>query len=167
MKIKDLKDKKILILGFGLEGKDTFLFLRKHFSKKEIYIADKNNVKDPKLKNVIWILGDNYLSLIKDFDIVIRTPGISLKKIKTKAFITSQTELFLENFKGTVIGVTGTKGKSTTSSLIYHVLKTNKLNAYLVGNIENPALSYLDKKKSIIIYEMSCHQLDGLKISPQ
>ena len=166
MKIKDLKDKKILILGFGLEGKDTFLFLRKHFSKKEIYIADKNNVKDPKLKNVIWILGDNYLSLIKDFDIVIRTPGISLKKIKTKAFITSQTELFLENFKGTVIGVTGTKGKSTTSSLIYHVLKTNKLNAYLVGNIENPALSYLDKKKSIIIYEMSCHQLDGLKISP-
>lgn len=166
MKIKDLKDKKILILGFGLEGKNTFIFLRKHFPKKEIFIADQNNVKDLKIKNVQWILGENYLSLIKDFDVIIRSPGISLEKIKSKGIITSQTELFLENFKGTVIGVTGTKGKSTTASLIYHVLKKNKLNTYLVGNIENPALSYLNQNKALIVYEMSCHQLDGLSISP-
>ena len=164
MKIKNLKDKNILILGFGLEGKDTFSFLRSLFPKKEISIADAKDIKDAKLKNVKWILGNNYLSSL-DYDVTIRTPGIPLKKIKTKALITSQTQLFLENCNGTVIGVTGTKGKSTTSSLIYHVLKKNKFNAYLIGNIETPALSYLDKK-GIFVYEMSCHQLDGLTVSP-
>jgi UDP-N-acetylmuramoyl-L-alanine---L-glutamate ligase len=165
MKIKDLKDKNILILGFGLEGKDTFSFLRKHFPKKEISIADAKNIKDIKLKNVKWILGRDYLSSLNDYDVIIKTPGIPLKKIKTKVLITSQTQLFLENCNGTVIGVTGTKGKSTTSSLICHVLKKNKFNAYLIGNIETPALSYLDKK-GIFVYEMSCHQLDGLTVSP-
>ncbi len=165
MKINQLKNKKILILGFGLEGKSTFAFLRKHFPKKELSIADINDVKDLKLKNVNWIIGKDYLSSIKDFDIVIRSPGIPLSKLKHPC-ITSQTELFLDNCKATIIGVTGTKGKSTTSSLIYHVLKKNNLNAYLVGNIENPALSYLDIKKAIFVYEMSCHQLDGLKVSP-
>lgn len=166
MKIQKLKNKKILILGFGLEGRNTFLFLRKKFPKKELYIADEKNIKDSKLKNVNWIIGKDYLKSLNDFDVIIRSPGISLRKIKTKTLITSQTELFLDNFKGKVIGVTGTKGKSTTSSLIYHVLKKNKINTHLVGNIENPALSYLDKNNSIIVYEMSCHQLDGLSISP-
>lgn len=166
MKIQELKNKKILILGFGLEGKNTFLFLRKKFPKKKLFIADEKDIEDSKLKNVNWTIGKNYLKSLNDFDVIIRSPGISLRKIKTKALVTSQTELFLDNFKGKVIGVTGTKGKSTTSSLIYHVLKKNKINAYLVGNIENPALSYLDKENSIIVYEMSCHQLDGLSISP-
>lgn len=164
MKIKGLKDKKILILGFGLEGRDTFSVLRKHFPKKELYIADLRNVKDKKLKNVKWILGEDYLSSL-DYDVIIKTPGIPLKKIKSKALITSQTQLFLENRKKDVIGITGTKGKSTTASLIYHVLKKNKINSYLIGNIETPALSYLDKK-GIFVYEMSCHQLDGLSVSP-
>jgi len=166
MKINQLKDKSILILGFGLEGKSTFAFLRKHFPKKELFIADIDNVKDSKLKNVNWLIGKDYLSSIKDFDVVIRSPGIPLNKLKKHPCVTSQTELFLNNSKATVIGVTGTKGKSTTSSLIYHILKKNNLNAYLIGNIENPALSCLDIKKGIFVYEMSCHQLDGLKISP-
>ncbi len=167
MKIKDLKNKRILILGFGLEGKNTLHFLRKEFPKKELSVADEKDIRDPKIKNINWIIGKEYLKFLNDFDVIIRTPGIALKKIKTKAIITSQTELFLENYKGLVIGITGTKGKSTTSALIHHILKKNKLNSYLVGNIENPALPYLNKKNAIIVYEMSCHQLDGLNISPK
>jgi UDP-N-acetylmuramoylalanine--D-glutamate ligase len=168
MKIKELKNKKILILGFGLEGKNTFAFLRKHFSQKELTVADVRDVRNPKFKNVKWILGDNYLSFIKDFDVIIKTPGIPLSKIKKfapRSIITSQTQLFLDNCKGKIIGITGTKGKSTTASLIHHVFKKNKIKSYLIGNIENPALSYLDKK-GVFVYEMSCHQLDGLKTSP-
>jgi UDP-N-acetylmuramoylalanine--D-glutamate ligase len=110
--------------------------LRKKFPKKELFIADEKNVKDSKLKNVSWIIGKEYLKSLNDFDVIIRSPGISLSKIKTRSIVTSQTELFLDNFKGKVIGVTGTKGKSTTSSLIYHVLKKNKVNTHLVGKLK-------------------------------
>ena len=177
MKIQKLKNKKILILGFGMEGKDTFLFLRKRFPQKDIFVADVKELKDfdlktrKLLKGANLILGKDYLSKIKGFDVIIKTPGIPLEKIKKRAgsaIITSQTELFLSNCSSLVIGITGTKGKSTTAALLYHVLKNNGLNAYLVGNIETPALSYLEKAKKdvIFVYEMSCHQLDNLKLSP-
>jgi len=82
--------------------------------------------------------------------VIIKTPGIPLEKIKKQvgqAIITSQTELFLSNCPSLVIGITGTKGKSTTAALLYHVLKNNGFDIYLVGNIETPALSYLEKLK--------------------
>ena len=84
------------------------------------------------------------------------------------AKITSQTELFLENCPGKVIGVTGTKGKSTTSTLIYKILKDSFKNVKLVGNMGKPCLSYLltAKPKDIFVFEMSCHQLDHISKSP-
>jgi UDP-N-acetylmuramoylalanine--D-glutamate ligase len=177
MKIQDLKNKKVLVLGFGLEGLDTFLFLKKKFLKKEIFVADAKELEEfdsqsrKALKKATLVLGKNYLSRIKGFDVIIKTPGIPLRKIKKyigKAVVTSQTELFLDNCNGSVVGITGTKGKSTTSALLYHVLKKNGFDVYLVGNIETPALSYLEKakKKTIFVFEMSCHQLDHLKSSP-
>jgi len=177
MKIQALKNKKILILGFGLEGLDTFLFLKKRFPKKEIFVADIKELKEfdskskKALKKASLISGKNYLSRIKGFDVIVKTPGIPLGRIKKyvgRAIVTSQTELFLDNCKSSVVGITGTKGKSTTSALLCHVLKKNGFDAYLVGNIETPALSYLEKakKKTIFVYEMSCHQLDGLRKSP-
>ncbi|MFA5232474.1 MAG: UDP-N-acetylmuramoyl-L-alanine--D-glutamate ligase [Candidatus Paceibacterota bacterium] len=177
MKIESLKNKKILILGFGQEGLDTFLFLKKKFPRKEIFVADIKGLKEfdsksrKALKKAILILGKNYLSKIKEFDVIIKTPGIPLSRIKRcagQAVITSQTELFLDNCKNLVVGITGTKGKSTASALLYHVLKKNGFDAYLVGNIEAPALPYLEKakKRTVFVYEMSCHQLDNLKKSP-
>ncbi|MFA5169679.1 MAG: UDP-N-acetylmuramoyl-L-alanine--D-glutamate ligase [Candidatus Paceibacterota bacterium] len=180
MDIKSLEKKKVLILGIGREGADSFVFLRKKFPKKKLFVADKKkyedlDIKTKKLlggKNIELFLGDDYLKNIKSFDVVLKSPGISLSSIKKylgkKTKVTSQTELFFDNCPGMIIGITGTKGKSTTSSLIYAVLKEAGLKPYLVGNIETPSLSFLlkAKKKDIFVYELSSHQLQGLTMSP-
>lgn len=168
MKIKELKNKKVLILGIGREGMDTLFFLKKVFPKKIFAIADKKqfNDLDSKTKKAIkgmeLLLGDDYLKKVNDFDVIIKSPGIPFSRYKNK--ITSQTELFFDNCPGKIIGVTGTKGKSTVSSLINAIIK----KSYLVGNIETPSLSFLlkAKKNDIFVYELSCHQLQNLKKSP-
>ncbi len=170
MKLDELKDKKVLILGFGREGKDNFLFLRKLFPKKIIGIADKlENIKKPD-ENTSLHLGKNYLNLLKDYDVVIKSPGIPFKilpKSSLKKIIT-QTDVFFDNCPGEIIGVTGTKGKSTTTSLIYGILKAGKIKAHLVGNIGKPVLNFLfsASPKDVYVYELSSHQLYNLKKSP-
>ena len=68
--------------------------------------------------------GDEYLSSAHHYDIVIKTPGIAMNADDVApAVISSQTDLFIEAFHSQIIGITGTKGKSTTTSLIYHLLK--------------------------------------------
>lgn len=171
MEIKDLKEKKILILGFGKEGKDTFHFLRKIFPQKEIGIADKNPlVRVKNLKNVKWFLGKNYLKSLKNYEVIVKSPGIpfSIKEVKDalkERKITTQTEIFFDNFKGKIIGITGTKGKSTTSKLIFEILRMAGFKVFLGGNIKNPVLKYLFKN-GYFVYELSSHQLFNLKKSP-
>ncbi len=170
MKINELKDKKVLILGFGREGEDTFRFLTMMFPKKAIGITDKENVKC-KSSNTKCYFGKNYLKAIKNYDVVIKSPGIPFKILPKSALpkITTQTEIFFDNCPCKIIGVTGTKGKSTTSSLIYQILKSGGVKAYLIGNIEKPVLSYLSKTdpNDVFVYELSSHQLYNLKKSPQ
>jgi len=175
MKIEELKDKKILILGFGKEGRDTFKFLRKLFPKKILGIADQNkfSISNFQFSNVRWHLGKNYLKALLKYDIIFKSPGIPIhlpeveKAYKQKKIIT-QTEIFFQNCKGKIIGITGTKGKSTTSSLIYKILKKAGFKAHLVGNIGVPVLKLLftSTPKDIYVYELSCHQLYNLKKSP-
>ncbi|MDD4358859.1 MAG: Mur ligase family protein [Candidatus Pacebacteria bacterium] len=168
MRLENLKDKKIIIVGFGREGKNTYKTLKKLFPNKAISLADKNKIRVDE-KEIFT--GENYLENIKNFDVIIKTPGIPYREIKKysgNAKITSQAELFLENAKGKIIGVTGTKGKSTTSTLIYKVLKDSRINAKLVGNMGKPCLSYIltQKPKDVFVFEMSCHQLDHISKSP-
>ncbi len=161
MLVSELKNKTIVILGFGREGKDTLLFLKKNFPKKEIAIADQK-------------LDKNYLEKLDGYDVIIKTPGIPFKILPKTSLkkITTQTEIFFDNCPGTIIGVTGTKGKSTTSSMIYQTLKSGGLKAHLkaslIGNIGQPVLSFLKtaKPQSIYVYELSAHQLYNLKKSP-
>ena len=115
MKIEELKNKKVLILGIGREGLDTLKYLKEVFPKKIFAIADQKEELDSKTKKAIEgmdvFLGKDYLKNVKDFDVIIKSPGIPFFKYKDK--LTSQTELFFDNCPGKIIGVTGTKGKST------------------------------------------------------
>ena len=169
-----LENKKILILGFGKEGISTYKFIRKHFQNKKIYIADKTNANEEiilKDKNVDINFGDNYLDNLKDFDIIMKTPGISFVNIEIKDFkekIKSQLELFLEFIDVTTIGVTGSKGKSTTSSLIYQILKDQNKDTVLMGNIGVPVFDCIEdiRESTIVVLEMSSHQLEYMDVSP-
>ena len=181
MIISELEHKRILIVGFGREGQDSFLFLRKKFPDKNIGIADKKEFQElPKEAQemlnadhkVVLYFGPTYVKQIHAYDVIIKSPGIPARVIrsltKKNQILTSQTNLFFANCKGTIIGVTGTKGKSTTSTLLYEVLKAAKKTVYLVGNIEQPALQFLHKtgKDDIFIYELSSAQLEILPQSP-
>lgn len=193
MKLSKLENKKILILGFGKEGIDNYLALRKMFPAKVFGIADKKELGNFELriknlltkdKNLKLHLGENYLYKIGEYGLIIKTPGIPRKELNPflngdgksltpSPQITSQTEIFFDNFPGIIIGVTGTKGKGTTSTLIYEILKQAGLKVYLGGNIGKPVLQRLmtlqqaQGENSVFVYELSSHQLQNLKKSPQ
>jgi len=175
MKLNQLKNKRILILGFGKEGQDTFRFLRKLFPKKVLGVADKNekvaSSSMSRKSGTKWHLGKNYLKALKNYDVIIKSPGIPFKILPKSALkkIITQTDIFFNNCPGKIVGITGTKGKSTTASMIYKILKKGKVKVHLVGNIGKPVLNLLFSatQKDIYVYELSSHQLYNLKKSPQ
>ncbi len=159
-----LHGKRILILGFGREGKSTWHFLQKYLPEAVVAVADRNEMEGVKH------FGNQYLEAMYDYDIVIKTPGISLKGFDTKGVeVTSQTDLFLSQFHAQTIGISGTKGKSTTTSLIYHLLKSSGRDAILTGNIGIPCFDVMEsiKPDSIVVYELSAHQLEYVHNSPR
>lgn len=185
MKLQNLENKKILILGFGREGKDTLLFLRKKFPRQVFGIADQNPSVASSLSHHGELLsmhvGKNYLKALKKYDVIIKSPGVpprviaphlrkssSAKATEDKQRVTSQTEIFFENCPGTIIGITGTKGKSTTASLVQAMLQQGGIKSHLIGNIEVPVLQFLSKAtpEDVFVYELSSFQLTNLKRSP-
>jgi len=154
MRLEELKDKKILILGYSKEGKATEKFLNKFFPEIRYGIADKR-------------LSPDYLKDQINYDLVIKTPGISKNKVVVP--YTTATNIFFANTKNKIIGVTGTKGKSTTASLIFSILKEAGYQVYLLGNIGQPmleALTWSVNKNSIFVCELSSYQLDDISYSP-
>ena len=166
-----LSGKRILIAGFGREGKSTLRFLQQYMPEAIVGIADKNETafQDIDKERYNLYFGDEYLKASSDYDVVIKTPGISVKDIDIDfSKITSQTDLFLEAFHNQVIGITGTKGKSTTSTLIYHLIKESGNDVILAGNIGIPILDCVNdiNERTIIVYELSAHQLQFINRSP-
>ena len=105
-----------------------------------------------------------------DYDVVFKSPGIVLERPENeyRCSILSQTEVFFQCFRDQIIGITGTKGKSTVTTLLYHLLKQAGMDALLVGNIGIPALDHMDEVKpdTRIVFELSCHQLEYMTVSP-
>lgn len=164
------KGKSVAILGFGREGRSTLEILRET-ECGQIAILDENPVDKNECAGCAVHCGENYLDFMGDYDIIMKSPGIALfDKVsdEIKAKITSQTDLFLRFCSNHTVGVTGTKGKSTTASLIEHMLKSCGKKAVLIGNIGIPPLSvtYTLEKDMIVVLEMSCHQLEYVKASP-
>lgn len=155
------KQARIAILGFGREGRAILRFLKNQNPATKAAILDRKLDKD-------------YLKKLKQFDVIYRSPGVpyNLKEIQqaiaSGVKFSSATDLFFKNAKGLVIGITGTKGKGTTSTLIYKILKVTGKDVYLAGNIGKPAIDILPKlkKNSITVLELSSFQLQDLKHSP-
>jgi len=168
--------KSILILGFGREGMSTYHLFKQLKCDIKLYIMDQNDkaVYDY-LENQLDVTTrviptEDYLKGIDGFDIIFKTPGLPgyLLKHLSVTKITSQSELFMEYLGKRCIGITGTKGKSTTSSVIAYILEQGGLKTKLVGNIGYPALESLldDDGEIIYVYEMSSFQTEFLQVGP-
>lgn len=175
--INFIKNKNIAIIGFGKEGKSSYNFIRKYIKEQDITILDGNNNllqnnKELELDSHLKIItGEKYLENLNKYDLLIKSPGVKFKDLDISSFedkITSQLGLTLDFFKDNVIGITGTKGKSTTTTLIKEVLTDQGYDAYLLGNIGIPIFDYIDKfnEKSILVIEMAALQLEFVKSSP-
>ncbi len=155
MNISNLHNKHILIAGYGIEGRATKTFLETYVPSARITITDSSD-------------GADYLVKQADYEVVIKTPGIPARDITVP--YTTATNIFFANLPtgAQTIGVTGSKGKSTTTSLIYHILKTGGKQVKLVGNIGTPMLSAFDPTDGNTIYaiELSSYQLADITYSP-
>ncbi len=172
MTIDWLKDKAIGILGYGREGQSVARYLTKHGITPVLFDIDAKNVQDSGYE---YFSGDTYLNNLVKVEILFRSPGfwrLDKKLIEYEShggIITSQTQLFFENCPCPVVGVTGTKGKGTTTSLAYDIAKRSGKNAFLTGNIGlTEPLDFLDSlhQSDIVYYELSSFQLQDLNISP-
>lgn len=165
--IEELRGKRIAILGFGREGKSTYEYLRRYLPDQPITIADQRPIDTTALLHVDTIIGKDYQKLT-DFDVVMKSPGIVLTESIDANKLNSQTNLFLKYYGKQTIGITGTKGKSTTSSLLYHILKEQGKDVVFLGNIGKPAFDELEaiKETTLVVYELSCHQLEYTRHDP-
>ena len=165
-----IKGKRILLLGYGREGQSTWNVLRRLGTYEALDIADLKAPAALPEDGTVWHTGPDYQKCMDDYDVVFKSPGIVLERPENeyRCSILSQTEVFFQCFRDQIIGITGTKGKSTVTTLLYHLLKQAGMDALLVGNIGIPALDHMEEVKpdTRIVFELSCHQLEYMTVSP-
>lgn len=158
---------KVAIVGYGLEGESNY----KYWSKltDDITIVDENlNPSRLIPEDAKTILGPGSTEKLQGYDLVVRTAGLSPKKIKTDGKIWSSTNEFFSKCPAPIIAVTGTKGKGTTSSLIAKIMEETGKKIWLLGNIGIAPLNELENIESqdLVVFEISSFQLWDAEFSP-
>ena len=161
---KSIKDSSFAVYGLGLSGNSVFKFLKNKRIKKIYTWDDKINQKNKKKLNL-------FKKKLDDVDYIVISPGINIKKTifklilfrNKKKIITDLDLFYMQKIPVKSVVITGTNGKSTACKLIQHILKTNRQDAQLGGNIGKPVLDLKIKKKSIVIIEASSFQLSYTK----
>ncbi len=183
-----LQDKTIGIIGVGQEGQAIARYLILHGIKPILFDEKPETEWSEEIQELVKeyglqiISGEGSMKQLNQAQIIFRSPGFRRKNPdllaaeKNGSVVTSQTKWFFEHNPAKIIGVTGTKGKGTTSSLIYEILQAAKSagyingNIYLTGNIgKQQPLEFLDNLTAadLVVYEMSSFQLQDLSLSPQ
>ena len=160
--------KKILIYGLGKSGISAYRYLKK---ENELFLYDDQKIDSQKTKIKKKVLNHDNLKKT-NFDYVIISPGINIEKCKLSNFlkknldkIHTDLDIFYSIYnQNKIITITGTNGKSTTVKILYDILKQQKMDVRLTGNIGNPILSEKNiKKKTIFVIEASSYQLEYSK----
>ena len=165
---KEFENKNILIWGYGMEGRSTYRFIRSLFPDMPVTIADGGKglarAEEETIHSVC--LSDKAVDL-SQFDLIMKAPGIVCPENWKELPITNEAQLFLKHYGDRTIGITGTKGKSTTTSLVYHLL-SQKYETVLVGNIGKACFDEIEKMENgaLAAFEISCHQLEHSPYSP-
>lgn len=171
MRIQDLDNKTICIIGYAREGRAMHEVLKKYAPSANITVADLNESLQTEATQLQ--LGAGYLKNLERFDVIIRSSGVKdtpeLQNVQNKT--TDMTRIFFDSLQGTgvrTIGVTGSKGKSTTTTLIYETLKAYDPRVILMGNIGIPMIAFLADAKpgATFVIELSSYMLEHVRISP-
>lgn len=154
-----LAGKRILIAGYGREGKSSHAMLQRLMPGCEPDIAVDNDDIARKLA-------------ASDYDLVLKSPGIPTAFFDGRcdsAILSSQSDIFLQVYGDLTVAVSGTKGKSTTTALIHHALESNGVKCVMAGNMGIPLfdiVSHLDQH-TLVVAELSCHQLENIHRAPR
>jgi len=175
-----IKFRKVAVIGLGVSNLPLLDYL--HEKKAKVTVFDQRTI-DQIPKEVMDIitqnsfefsLGENYLSKLQGFDLILRSPSCLptipelVAEAERGALVTTEIELLIKMCPAKIIGVTGSDGKTTTTSLIYAILKEAGYNTWLGGNIGIPLFTKLPEMKSddIVVLELSSFQLMEMNVSP-
>lgn len=157
----------IAIAGYGIEGESNYKYWSRD-KNNHITIFNETQPERELPVDTNVIIGDDAFRKMNGFDLVIRTAGLAPRKIITDGKIWSATNEFFAKCPAKIIGVTGSKGKGTTASIIASILEKAGKKVWLVGNIGLPGLDVIDQISAddIVVYELSSFQLWDLEKSP-
>ena len=177
---KDLENKNVLVLGIGVSNLPLLDYLYEY--KANISIRDKKKLDElsdevrEKINkyNIECVLGDSYLDDLNDYDIIFRSPSIlpNIKPLEVAknngVIVTTEIEQVIKLAPCKVIGITGSKGKTTTTTILSTILEKLNYNVYVGGNIGTPLFNKIKdmNKEDIIVLEMSSFQLMNMEVSP-
>lgn len=176
-----LKGRKVAIIGLGVSNLPLLKYMNKReadvtvFDNRTLEKIPEEATREVARYDMPYFFGENCLENLKGFDLIFRSPSLmpntkELEEEKKKgAIVTTEIEMLMKLCPGTVIGVTGSDGKTTTTSLIYEILKEAGYHCYLGGNIGVPLFTKLSEMQEAdyIVLELSSFQLMHMEVSPK